>query len=251
MSCRHVLCKDKNEPDKDRLDRIPSSQVDQKTAKRQQTMIRRSILTLSALLVYVLFAGQLVAAQDAASIASRLQDKYDEVESLRATFTQTMKSDYLDSSESTSGLFALSGKQFRVETEEQTFVTDGEVTWLFSSASNELLVNDYVEEDMFPVRQLIFDYEDRYNVDGVRSDSYNGQKVQVLSLSAKNDDDLYRTVSLYVRDNDTIVTRLEILDANETMMVFELTDIEVNPILDASLFTFTAPDGTDIIDLRS
>ncbi len=199
----------------------------------------------------VLFIGQSAIAQDADLIANRLQEKYDGVESMRATFTQTMKSDYLDSSESTTGLFVLNGKQFRVETTNQTFVTDGVVTWLFNSESNELLVNDYVEEDMFPVRQLIFEYEDRYNVDGVRSETIGGQKTNVLSLSAKDEADLYRSVTLFVRDKDTVVTRLEILDANDTLMIFELTDIEVNPALDAGLFVFTPPAGTEVIDLRS
>lgn len=248
---RHALCKTDTTANRRLTDLRSNAFSDQKLLKTAKTMIRRSILTLCVALLSVLFSGQIAMAQDAATIAKRLQEKYDEVESLRATFTQTMKSDFLDSSESSSGLFALSGKRFRVETKEQTFVTDGAITWLFNSASNELLVNDYVEEDMFPVRQLIFEYEERYNVDGVRSETYKGQKTQVLSLSAKNDEDLYRSVTLFVRDKDTIVTRLEILDANETIMIFELTDIEVNPTLDAGLFTFTAPDGTDVIDLRS
>lgn len=214
-------------------------------------MKSRSFSTFVFVVLSVLFVGQEASAQDADAIAKRLQDKYDTVETLRAGFTQTMKSEFLDSSESASGTFIVNGKQFRVETPKQTFVTDGLVTWLYNSESNELLINDFVEEEMFPVRDMIFNYSEHYDVDGVRTETHNGQLVDVLSLTAKDEMDLYRSLTLYVRRSDTVVTRLDILDANETTMTFELTDIDLNPKLDGDLFTFKAPTGSNVIDLRS
>lgn len=206
----------------------------------------------SVVVVIVLFAGHLTASgQDANEVIQRLQTKYDGIETLSASFTQTMKSEYLDSAESASGSLALNGNQFRIETPEQTFVTDGAFTWLFNSANQEVLINDYVEEDMFPVRELLFDYDDKYEVVDVRSDKYRGETVDVLEMSARDDMSLYRKLTLYIRRSDTVVTRLEILDANETEMIFELDDIELNPKFGEDVFTFVPPADTNVVDLRS
>ena len=214
--------------------------------------MRRSLFALSGIVFsIVLFYGQPAFAQDADAVAKRVQEKYDSIHSMRAHFRQTMKSDMLESSESNEGRLVLNGKQFRVEMPNQTFVTDGSSTWLYNAETNEVLINDYVEEDMFPVRDMIFNYSDRYTVDGVTHDVIGGVSTDILALSAIDETDLYRHLTLFVRRTDAIVTRVEILDANETTMIFDLSDIEVNPSLDAAEFSFQAPAGTEVVDLRS
>lgn len=209
----------------------------------------RVVLLLAAI---VAVTGQSqVRAQDADEVLDRLRARYDEIDGLRAEFVQTMDSEYLDTPESSSGMVVLSGKQIRIETARQTFVTDGTVTWLYDADAREVLVNDYVEEEMFPVREFLFDYDQDYEVVSVRAASVGGTRVHVISLRAREDANPYREIQISVRDADDVINRLEILDVNETRMTFELTDIVLNPPLEADTFSFIPPENTEVIDLRS
>lgn len=214
--------------------------------------VHRLAIRVLALGMTVLFAGQqLAAAQTADAVVERLQKRYESISGLEATFTQTMISEFLDAPESSAGRIVLSGKQMRIETGRQTFVTDGVVTWLYDTDVDEVLVNDYVEEEMFPVREFLFDYDDAYEVIGVEQATVAGEKVQVVRLRARDDSSPYREIAITVRDRDDVITKLDILDVNETRMVFELDDVVLNPELVPATFSFSPPEGTTVIDLRS
>jgi outer membrane lipoprotein-sorting protein len=213
----------------------------------------RRIRALATLLVLgvVLFGHSTAVAQSADEIADRLREKYESIDALQATFTQTMTSEFLDEPESASGKVILSGDRLRIETDRQTFVTDGSATWLYDSDANEVLVNDYIEEEMFPVRELLFDYEKNYEVESVEAGTVRGSAVQIVHLRARDEATPYREVAISARDSDGIVTRVDILDVNQTRMVFELEDIVLNPKLSADTFIFEPPSTAEVIDLRT
>ena len=126
------------------------------------------------------------------------------------------------------------------------------MTWIYLADQNQVVVNDYVEEETaFSLTSFFGDYGDRYTVEAAESVRYDGALHHVLTLAPKGSDSFFSTVRLWMRDRDNLVTRLEVTDLNETQMTFELTDIELNPSLPASTFTFTPPSGAELVDLRS
>ena len=80
---------------------------------------------------------------------------------------------------------------------------------------------------------------------------YNGERHYRLTLMPKSADSFFREATLWMRDRDDVITKMAVLDVNETRMIFTLDNIELNPSLDADTFRFTPPDGVEIIDLRS
>lgn len=202
--------------------------------------------------VVVLLAGRPALAQDGSAVIQRLQAKYDAIEALQASFTQTMTSPYYDGAETFSGTVLLSGDRYRVETGNQTLVTDGRVTWIYNASDNQVLINDATQDDTnFSLSDLLFNYEEHYVVTSSEAVSVNGQGHVKLNLKPKARDSFFRSVALWVRDQDTLVTRLEVDDVNETTMIFDLDDISLNPSLQANAFSFTPPQGAEVIDLRS
>lgn len=207
------------------------------------------LLLLSA----VLFSGQQTAfAQTADQIIQRIQDKYRSIEALKAEFTQTMTTAYSEGSETFSGTVILQGDRYRVETGNQTLVTDGKVTWIYSPADNQVLVNDVVEDETsFSISDFLFNFGENYTATSVRSEQVAGAKHHRVDLKPKSGDSFFREATLWLRDSDNIITRLEVLDVNDTRMTFELTNIQLNPKLEASTFTFQPPRSAEIVDLRS
>lgn len=201
----------------------------------------------------VLIPGQLFAqAADADALVRRLEAKYNEVAALRAEFTQTMSSAYSDLNESFSGTLLLQGPRYRVETRGQTMVTDGAVTWIYNADENQVLINQNEDsEEGFSIDRLFTDYSKRYSAGTVATESLGGRTHFVLTLTPKDPDSFFSDVTVWMRADDAIISRIKVVDQNETTMLFDLKNVSFDPELDPSSFTFSPPKGAEVIDLRS
>lgn len=207
------------------------------------TLISRALAAF--LLAAVAFAGQ-VQAQDGGAVLDRLRAKYESLDALRARFTQTV------GGEVTEGTLVFRGDQYRIETGNQTLVTDGRTTWVYSKPEAQVLVNDYVEDETgFSPTEFFTRYPERYDVAVRGSETIGGTRHDILALTPKNADAYIREVTLYVRSTDALPTRVRVTDGNGTQLTFDLRDVEVNPALSAEVFRFTPPSGVEVVDLRS
>ena len=207
---------------------------------------------LLAFTVLVLFAGQSASAQNADALFERLQSKYESIDALRANFSQTMTSPYSEMEESFSGTLVFQRDSYRVETGTQTFVTDGTVTWIYLPSENQVLINDYVEDETaFSLNNFFLNYSERYDIAQADVVQLDGARHYQMRLTPKSGDAFFTSVTIWMRDADNLVTKMEVVDVNETTMTFDLDDIEENPALKAGTFTFEAPAGAEVIDLRS
>lgn len=215
-------------------------------------------MKLSYLLSHLLLVAVLVGAADQAnaqsaeSVFERLKEKYDTIESLRAEFSQTMTSSYMDDEATSSGVLIVQGESYRVETAGQTLVTDGNVTWVYMPSQNQVLINDHVnDEQTFSITEFLFEYDENFNASDVETTTLNGQRHFVLTLTPKKDDAFFTEATLSMREQDDLITQLRVVDVNGTTMLFNLENIQLNPSLAEDVFSFTPPQGTEVVDLRS
>lgn len=215
-------------------------------------MRRISLLTHLMLVAIFLSIGDQASAQSADAVFERLKEKYASIESLRAEFSQTMKSSYMDEEATSQGILVIQGDRYRVETEGQTLVTDGSITWVYMPSQNQVLINDYHDDEQsFSISEFLFGYDENYHASDVTTTTIGGQRHFVLSLTPKRDDAFFTEATLALRDRDNIITQLQVVDVNGTTMVFNLDNIQLNPPLPDNEFSFTPPQGTEVIDLRS
>ncbi len=210
--------------------------------------------TLSRIVLVAVFLGVVnpAGAQSASAVFERLKDKYDSVESLRAEFSQTMTSSYMDDEATSQGVLVIQGERYRVETDGQTLVTDGRVTWVYMQSENQVLINDYNnDEQTFSISEFLFDYDENYDASEVAAATMGGERHYVLTLTPKSDEAFFTEATLAMRDRDDLITELKVVDVNGTTMRFNLENIQLNPALQEDVFTFTPPQGTEVVDLRS
>lgn len=212
------------------------------------------IPTVPALCLFaVLIPGQVWGQiPEAEALVKRLEDRYNTATALRADFTQTMSSAYSDIQESFSGTLVLQGSRYRVETGRQTLVTDGAMTWIYNADENQVLVNrneDGVED--FSVDKLFSDYSERFIVRSIEAENLGGRAHHVLQLEPRDPDSFFENVTVWMRADDAVISRIRVVDQNETTMLFDLTNVDFEPTVDESTFTFTPPAGAEVIDLRS
>jgi len=210
-------------------------------------MLRR--LALVGLLV-VLSLPLAASAQEAPSLQA-LQARYDRLQGLQAAFTQVTSSEFANGSTQLTGSVLLAGNKYRVETPAQTVVTNGTTTWIYSPADSQVVVNDAdAETSTITPQAFLTTSAEAYNVTSTRSATRGGTPHHVVSLSAAGSSARFKEATLWVRRSDQIITRLRATDRNGATLDLRLRDIVVDPSLDAATFSFSAPRGVEVVDLR-
>ncbi len=199
---------------------------------------------LLLVLLAVLFAGPL-RAQDS-DLLDRLRMRYETLDALRAHFTQSLGGATM------AGTLVLRGDAYRIETPDQTLVTDGTTAWVYAKADGQVLVSHAVaDETTFSPADFFTRYPDRFDVRPDGQETLGGTRHDVLLLTPKSSDTFLREVRLWVRTDDTLPTRVQIVDGNGTRIGFDLEDVEINPPLRGDVFQFVPPPGAEVVDLRS
>ncbi len=218
------------------------------SAARVGSMIRRALL-LAILLCLGLTS--LATAQDGVPSLEALQGRYDRLGGLRATFTQVTQSEFADDSTRIQGRVLLAGSKYRVETPSQTVVTNGTTTWIYSPADSQVVVNDAdANASTVTPQTFLTASAKKYEVASTRTARRDGTPHDVLSLTATEPSARFKEAVLWVRRSDRIVTRLRATDRNGAILDLRLHGIIVDPDFEGQSFTFSTPDGVEVVDLR-
>ncbi len=212
------------------------------------------IYNLLFVVMSVLFIGHtelLGQDQKADEVMKRLETTYQALDAIKATFKQTLATDFTDETSSISGTMILKGENYRLEMKEQTLVTDGSTSWIFIPADNQILINN-VERDETMISPSDFfnlhtkDYTSSY----IGSESINGKTHDHVKLTPSRQNSYVAEADIWVRKSDNMPTKVSIKDENQTSIVFELSSIQKNPQINQSTFTMEIPSGAEVIDLR-
>lgn len=211
-------------------------------------MLRVLPIVLASLLLVPAAVGQ----SSSAISLSDVEAAYDALDGLQASFTQTITSDFAGDTTRVNGTVVLSGNRYRVETVEQTIVTNGETTWIYTPADTQVVVND-TEEDASTVTPKTFltASAERYRITSSTDASRLGQPHVRLEIAARDSTTRFQNGVLWVRSDDRVLTRMKATDRNGSTLDLRLRDVTVNPPLEGDPFTFSPPDDVEVIDLRS
>lgn len=191
------------------------------------------------------------AAQEAPSL-NALQARYDQLNGLRASFTQVTASEFADDSSRIQGRVLLAGNKYRVETPGQTVITNGTTTWIYSPADSQVVINDAeANTSTITPQTFLTASAKRYDVASIRAARREGVPHDVLPLTAAGDSARFREATLWVRQSDRIVTRLRATDRNGATLDLRLHGIVVNPTFEGTPFTFSPPEDIEVVDLRA
>jgi outer membrane lipoprotein carrier protein len=193
----------------------------------------------------------LQAQSPAGQVMERLRMRYEQLKALQASFVQITQIPYAGGMDTLRGSLLLSGNRYRIETPRQLLVTDGQTTWVYLPETRQVLVSRYVaDETAFSLNEFLLHYPERYHIEGGETVRHQGEPHFRLRLRPRRQDTGIREVTLWVRDRDLAITRLEVRDVNDTHVMFLLTDIRFNPSVSAEAFTFRPPPGVEVVDLR-
>ena len=198
-------------------------------------------------------------------IAARLQKKYDQMRSLSFTFNQQSQGQISGRPRTGSGtaFFYKTGKNSKMRwnytsPDKQVLISDGKTFSMYFSELEQMIVTpaDSLESDLtytfFSGRGRI---ADKFHIlppdEEFMQDEMKAGQPQIIKLVPKEPQSQVQAIHLWV-DDDSLIRRIEIKDHFDTVTLLTLSKIEIDTIGGSSsevanLFSFTPPEGTEII----
>ncbi len=204
------------------------------------------------LIVLTLLASALAPAQSAEEVLDKVRKKYDSIVDAEVRFTQSEKFSIANVEQHTSGtLFMKKGNRYRVEFEDQTIVTDGTTVWSYSASSHQLLIDTYKadERSLTPERILTGAPTD-FTPAVVGKEKVGNVETIELKLIPKDEQSFLQTMKLWVARDDGVIRKVELDDASGKVTVYTVIEFKINKGIPDSRFTYTAPPGADVVDMR-
>lgn len=207
----------------------------------------KSIILLA---VIAFFLPALSFAQDdAATVVSKLQSKYESITSIRADFTQEVSSKGMPAMKSEGKVWLKKPGKMRWEYKKPAkdlIVSDGRTIWLYQPDLNQVIERPaFLSASSMATDFLsgIGNIEKEFDVKLAALESAN----HVLILTPKQEQTSLKKLILEVGKENSIVEKTTITDhfGNQTAVTF--TNIKLNASMKDSLFKYTPPKDAAIV----
>jgi outer membrane lipoprotein carrier protein len=206
---------------------------------REKIMIVRNIFIL---IITLISCNSIIAQDDAKALLKDIQNKFDSINDLSAEITQLVN-----------GKINLEGKVYykkenhlRFEFNNMLIVSDGETSWNYNEQQDKVIITNYETEGnkILSLRQIIFEYPDECELS-----TYDSEGEKVLQLISQNNSLSFNSVKLFITD-DNLISKVLIDDPSTGSIQVFLSNYKINKNLSNSLFSFSPPEGSQVLDLR-
>ena len=232
--------------------------MEQFTFFPQASCFLRSSRYLATAVVLMACAGiavpQSKASLTASEVLERVRDKYARVDDASAEFTQKVSLKYAKIEQTFSGTVAMKkGNKYRIESEQQSIVTDGTTVWVYSPVNKQVLIDSYKERSTsFSPEKFLLGLPRNFLATLVAADAAGPHTSYVLKLSPKAEaSKVVKSLKVWVDDSDWSVRYLDYVDLNETRTTYSLKGIHFNTGIPDDRFVFVVPDHVEVVDLRT
>lgn len=209
-------------------------------------------LLLKSLILGLFLANISVFCQDditAQDVIQNVQNSYRDISDAKASFSQTVKFGKQKAQSSSGTLFIKKENKYRIETGSQTIVTDGSTSWSYTPAKKQVVIDYYKETgNTFSPNKYLFQYPENFYSDLSGTEKMNGKDVYVLSLKPR-ESGYVKSAKLWVGKDDWMIKKIYIV-TDESTLTYSVKNIQTNIGLSNSKFTFSPPEGTEVIDMR-
>ncbi len=208
---------------------------------------------IRSLIVLLLLALPLMAGDSASDIIKNVQETYEDIKYLTAEFVQIEEFGLTGAKNEVKGkIYVKGGDKYRLVTEDQVVVTNGETVWTYSVFSGQVLI-DRVKENsgsLLP-RDLLFKYPKTHYATLLGKVEWNGKTYYNLKLDPREDvHGFVKSMKLWVEPDDWFIDKIEYTDFNDNISVFEIRKSDTKTPLKDDFFNFEIKEGMEVVDLR-
>ena len=187
---------------------------------------------------------------DPQEILREVRKTYDGIRDAEIRFTERTRFPQSTLEQRSAGtLYLKKEHKYRIETDDQTVVTDGETVWSYSPANHQVLIDRFKGADNpFAPERILAGGGADYNASAIGREKVGGADCAVLKLVPRAESSLVRTLHLWV--DRGLVRKAVITDVNGKETTYTVLDIRLNPGLSDSRFVLEIPPGAEVVDMR-
>ena len=199
----------------------------------------------------LLLAGRALS-EGAGEMLEKLQRKFDSMQDASVSFTKHVVFGVTKSEQDFTGtLFVKKGNKYRIESEDQTIVTDGISVWTFSRANNQVFIDHYKEDPRsFSPDKILVNIPGRYGATLLGKETIDRLETSVLKLVPREEKSNIRWMKLWVDRDEWLMKRIQVLDIGDNLTIYEIGSVKLNSGIPDSEFVFKAPADVEVIDVR-
>ncbi len=188
----------------------------------------------------------------AEEIVEHVQKKYDSIDDAMIKFSQQVKFTLSNAEQIFHGtLYMKRPKKYRIESEQQTFVTDGKTVWSYSPVNKQVLIDHYKEDSRsFSREKFLINIPKNFYASLVGKETLNDRSIKVLRLTPKDDKSLLKLLKLWIEEDSWLVKKALVVERNDVETLYVVKDIKINTDLADTKFTYQIPSGVEVVDLR-
>jgi chaperone LolA len=200
---------------------------------------------------FLLTFTTVVYCQDGNRIIKEVQNKFESITNLSADFSQSNELPDVKKPVTYKGKFLFEKEnKYRIELKNSQIITDGKTVWNYNKKAKKVIVGDAEsDQSVFSVKNVVFDYPSQSKISYVGKELIDGDSCNVIQLDPVDKDKKFESAKLWI-DSNNLIKKFEIKNPDNSIMVFELSDIKINQKISKDKFIFNPPQGTEIIDLR-
>jgi len=190
-------------------------------------------------------------AQQQRDLLDKVQAKYAEVDVMRARFKQSSTSALYGNATQEGRLTLQRPKKMRwdFEGDGKQFITDGQTMWIYSAADKQVIVyNDFGAAGGSAADALLQSLDQLDVLFDVKllASTAEGHRLALAPLDEAAKAQVKR-IELTL-DAELTVDAVEVTDAYDGITTLDFTDVSLGGEVDAGTFTFTPPEGVDVVD---
>jgi len=194
-----------------------------------------------------------VAQENVEKIIKDVQKKYQNIQLVHADFKQVNRFKLTSIQSEIHGTIWISqNDQFRLETEDQTIVSDGKNFWRFNKLENQVLIDHAKksQQDIF-LNNFLFKINEVYYSQIAGEQQIDGKKIYEIKLTPrKPEDSFFSYIKVWLYEKSWEIIKVLYMDFNENEVEYLIEKMELNPKVGSGIFNFEIPEGTEAIDLR-
>ena len=185
-------------------------------------------------------------------VTEQLSHRYEMIDDAVVQFEQHVKFGFSNIEQSFNGTLKMKKpKHYRIESENQTIVTDGKTVWAYSKANNQVIVDNYKENsNSISPEEFMLNLPANYYASLLGYEKQSTGNLILLKLIPKDDRSFVKSVKMSIEEDGWMVRNIVILDVNESETTYKVKDIKLNTNIKDKIFTFETPEGAEVVDLR-
>ena len=185
-------------------------------------------------------------------ITQKMQARYQMIDDASASFTKHVKLGFSDIEQTYHGtLFIKKPKMMRIESENETIVTDGVTVWLYSPVNNQVIVDKYKEnQNSISPENFLLNLPQNYYATLLSVSKDKAGSTATIKLVPKDDRSFIKSVKIALEEGTWDVQTIIIDDVNDTETTYTIKNLKLNTNIPDKTFHYTPPPGVEVVDLR-